>query len=110
MEKTVKMIFGEDKFVNGEIFASKGEIVEVPEASVTRWLKRGGAIVEEMPTPKAQKHSQVVAPETKSEESVIVPAEQVLSDVETLASAKTEQEEAQAEDKKKSGKKSKGQR
>ncbi len=46
--KTVKMIFNEDKTVDGQPFAAAGEVVEVAETSVERWLKRGGKIAEEV--------------------------------------------------------------
>ena len=42
---TVPMIFSQDKYVNGVLFATKGQVVQVPKASVQRWLNRGGAIV-----------------------------------------------------------------
>lgn len=44
---TVTMKFPEDKFVDGKIFANKGEEVEVPKDSVERWMKRGGVLVDE---------------------------------------------------------------
>lgn len=57
--KTVKMVFQEDKFVDGEIFAKKGQHVEVQPGSVQRWLIRGGEIVnpvvaDSAPTAEAQ--------------------------------------------------------
>ena len=39
-------MFAEDKFVNGELVYLKGEIYEIEGASVARWLKRGGVIVD----------------------------------------------------------------
>ena len=45
--ETKKMIFAEDKFVNGELLYNHGEVVEVPVESVDRWLIRGGKLVEE---------------------------------------------------------------
>lgn len=44
---TTKMVFGEDKFVNQECVYNKGEIYDIPNASVDRWIKRGGKIVGE---------------------------------------------------------------
>lgn len=42
------MTFKEDKKVNGEVVFKAGEVypVEIATGSVTRWLKRGGVIVE----------------------------------------------------------------
>ena len=60
MGKTTKMRFTEDKFVNGVIFANKGEVVDVPNESVDRWIVRGGVIV-------GDNEDTVKTPEVKAE-------------------------------------------
>lgn len=51
------MKFSETMFVNGEVFANPGQIVEVGEASVNRWIIRGGQIVDDtvVTAPKKEK-------------------------------------------------------
>lgn len=43
--KTTAMTFREDKFYNGELIYTKGEVHQVPNEMIQRWLNRGGAIV-----------------------------------------------------------------
>ena len=40
------MKFKEDKFVNGEVVYLSGQVYEIPEDKVARWLIRGGEVVE----------------------------------------------------------------
>ncbi len=67
--KTVPMIFNEDKFYNeAVIYTAKDEkgkqiVHQVPEDMVDRWLKRGGVIF---------KDTRPVAPEPESKESKLV--------------------------------------
>lgn len=44
MQKTQKMIFSEDKFVNGKLAFEKGIVHDMPIGSVNRWLIRGGQL------------------------------------------------------------------
>lgn len=45
MSKNTKMKFSEDKMIDGVVTYKKGEVYEIAEGSVARWLKRGGVIV-----------------------------------------------------------------
>jgi len=67
MSKTTKMKFAEDKFINGKLAFPKGRVCEVPDASVDRWIKRGGEIVtgEEK---REEKKEEVKLEEPKKEE------------------------------------------
>lgn len=49
--KTQKMLFNEDKHVNGVLTYRAGEVydISVDTGSVARWLKRGATIIEEAP-------------------------------------------------------------
>ena len=47
-----KMIFTEDKYYNHDVIYKAGEVYEVEDAMVNRWLKRGGSIVEDAPIEK----------------------------------------------------------
>lgn len=62
-----KMKFSETMFVNGQVFANPGQIVEVGEASVNRWIIRGGQVVDDtvITAPKTEK-----VEEPKKEEQV----------------------------------------
>lgn len=44
-EKTVKMVFHEDKFFNDDIAYEKEKVHEVPLSKKERWQKRGGIIL-----------------------------------------------------------------
>lgn len=54
--KTVKMVFAEDKFYNDPNVPlyKAGELYDIPENMVSRWLKRGGTIVELTPKEEAK--------------------------------------------------------
>ena len=43
-----KMKFPCDVFVDGQVYASKDQIKDVPKASVDRWKKRGASLVEDL--------------------------------------------------------------
>lgn len=62
-----KMKFNEDKYVDGVIAFPKGEVHEVSPASVERWLKRGGILVEG-----------IAAPPTMEEKKAGIKHEEVL--------------------------------
>lgn len=80
--KTKKMKFFADKFYNdlNKPLYLAGQIYDVPEDMVARWQKRGGVLVEDIPTlpTKAEEPAPLETPETPE-----VPAdEQGLGDLE----------------------------
>lgn len=70
-----KMRFSEDKYYNHDVIYQKGQIYEVPDNMVMRWLKRGGEIVEdgsvqakepiEVPSEPNKTNIQMTPPEAK---------------------------------------------
>jgi hypothetical protein len=70
--KTVKMIFAENQFVDGVQVAQAGKVADIEilnEGSVARWLKRGGKLVTEEESKPVQKPAP--KPFEKPEEKII---------------------------------------
>jgi hypothetical protein len=70
-----KMLFHEDKYINGELIFKAGETYDIPveTGSVTRWLKRGATIVERaLEAPVENKPAEEKAPEVAPEEEEVV--------------------------------------
>jgi hypothetical protein len=65
MEKTVKMRFQKDMYYEDQNVPlyKGGEDVDVPERMVSRWLKRGGMLVADLPKPPAPAPAPAKAPD-----------------------------------------------
>lgn len=48
--KTKRMRFHEDMYYNLDVIYTKGQVADVPEEMVARWLRRGAELVGETPT------------------------------------------------------------
>lgn len=71
----MKLKFHQDVYINGELFASAGEVKDVPEqgGSAQRWIVRGAQVVEDEPVSDAPGS---IADEVDSGEKVEIPVSQ----------------------------------
>lgn len=81
-----KMLFNKEAYVDGEVFALAGEVKEVAEASVERWLKRGAVLSEgEEKTLSAKEKKELEKAAKKAEEEAKKLAEEAAKKAEEEA-------------------------